>query len=107
MRSGFSWQSLLRSTVLDRYSAAQDSANIYARQWTDTKDLSVRIEAAVSDALIKNPLNEDTVKSSSEYCLGSNPRAAPIHVADTAADGHNELAAQLSLIEIGILSKSC
>ena len=44
--------------MLSRYSGAQGSVNIYARQWTETMDLSVRIEAAVSDALIKNPLNE-------------------------------------------------
>lgn len=57
---------LLRGTMLSRYSGAQGSVNIYARQWTETMDLSVRIEAAVSDALIKNPLNEATVKSFSE-----------------------------------------
>ncbi len=97
VRNGYSWQSLLQSTVLNRYTSAQGSANIYARQWTETMDLSVRTEAAISEALIKNPLNEDTVKSFSEYRPGSTPNAAPFDVVDGGADGYNELAAQLRM----------
>lgn len=97
VNNGYSWNSLLQSTVLNRYSAAQASVNIYARQWTETMDLSVRTEAAISEALIKNPLNEDTVKSFSEYRPSSNPSAAPINVVDAAIDGYNELAAQLRM----------
>jgi uncharacterized protein (DUF1501 family) len=94
--NGYSWQSLLQSTVIGRYSPAQGSANIYARQWTETMNLSVRTEAAIADALINNPLNEDTIKSFSEYRPSSNPGAAPINVVD-GPDGYNELAAQLRM----------
>ena len=96
LNNGYSWQTLLQSTMLARFSPSNGSANIYARQWTETMDLSVRTEAAVSEALIKNPLNEDTVKSFSEYRPSSNTAAAPINVVE-GADGYNELAAQLRM----------
>jgi uncharacterized protein (DUF1501 family) len=97
VRNGYSWQTTLQNTMLARFSPAAASANIYARQWIETMDLSVRTEAAISDALIKNPLNEDTVKSFSEYRPSSNPTAAAINVVDTPDDGYNELAAQLRI----------
>lgn len=95
--NGYSWQALLHSTMLSRYAPAAPSANIYARQWTEIVNLSVRTEAAVAEALIKNPLNEDTVNSFAEYRPSSNPTAAAINVVDTPDAGYNELAAQLRM----------
>jgi uncharacterized protein (DUF1501 family) len=95
--SGFSYYADLQNVIKSRWAPAQASTNIYSKQWTETMDLSVRTEAAISAALLANPLNEDTVKSFSEYRPSSNQTAAPIDVVDSPT-GYNPLAAQLRMV---------
>jgi uncharacterized protein (DUF1501 family) len=88
----------LKNAIKDRYAPSQGSANVYGRQWTETMDLSVRTEAAITEALLLNPVNEDTVKSFSEYRPSSNPSAAPIDVCNSSPNGQNPLAEQLRIV---------
>jgi uncharacterized protein (DUF1501 family) len=99
VNNGFwNYSPALKNAIKDRYTPAQGSANVYARQWTETMDLSVRTEAAISEALLLAPINEDTVKSFSEYRPSSNPAAAPIDVCNSNANGQNPLAEQLRIV---------
>jgi uncharacterized protein (DUF1501 family) len=95
--NGYSYYTSLQDVIRSRLLPANASANIYAQQWTETMDLSVRTEQVVSTALIDNPLNEDTVKSFSEYRPSSTPSAAPINVVNPPGEEYNPLAAQLRM----------
>jgi uncharacterized protein (DUF1501 family) len=88
----------LKNAIKDRYAPPQGSANVYARQWTETMDLSARTEAAITEALLLTPLSEDTVKSFSEYVPSATPGAAPIDVCNASPNGQNPLAEQLRIV---------
>jgi uncharacterized protein (DUF1501 family) len=99
LNNGFwNFSPALKNAIKDRYAPSQGSANIYARQWTETMDLSVRTETAITEALLLNPVNEDTVKSFSEYRPSSNPNAAAIDVCSSNENGQNPLAEQLRIV---------
>jgi uncharacterized protein (DUF1501 family) len=85
------------AAIRSRWTPGSGAASIYPRQWIETMDLSTRTEAAISAALVVNPLNEDTVKAFSEYRPSSNPSAAPIDVVNSPS-GFNPLAAQLRMV---------
>lgn len=99
VNNGFwNYSTALKNAIKDRYAPAQGSANVYARQWTETMDLSVRTEAAITEALLLTPVAEDTVKAFSEYRPSSNPAAAPIDVCNSSPNGQNPLAEQLRIV---------
>ncbi|MGL5005752.1 MAG: DUF1501 domain-containing protein, partial [Casimicrobium sp.] len=95
--NGFGYDAALQNVVKQRFNPAPASANIYAAQWRETMDLSIRTEEAISSALIANPLSEDTIRAFSEYRPSSNPSATAFDVVDSP-NGYNALAAQLRMV---------